>query len=44
MNIRQLWDSPVTLHIAPTADQTARFTPYPARIQPFLAYASYNFC
>ena len=44
MTIRQFWDSPITLQIAPTTDQMSRFTRYPPRIQPFLAYASYTFC
>jgi hypothetical protein len=44
MTVRGLWDAPVALQIAPTSDQTARFTAYPAHIQAILGYAAGAFC
>lgn len=44
MTVRELWAAPVALQIAPTDDQTTRFTPYPAHIQAILGYAAYTFC
>ncbi|MEP6986100.1 MAG: hypothetical protein ABI970_10905 [Chloroflexota bacterium] len=44
MSLRQLWDAPVTLQLAPTAEQSARFTQYPSSIQMILGFAASGFC
>jgi hypothetical protein len=44
MTLRQLWDAPVTLQLAPTTDQNERFTTYPAHVQAILGYAANFFC
>lgn len=44
MSLRQLWDAPVILQLAPTADQSARFTMYPTSIRMILGFAASGFC
>lgn len=44
MTIQTLWNAPVTLQIAPTAEQTARFVAYPIHVEAILGYAYNAFC